>query len=271
LKRDILAGLFGRPVRFSTLCCWPRDLAYYRRNTWAGRLRDPRTGGWVLDSPANNAMAHHLHNLLFLAGRDQRSSASPAAAEAELYRAYAIESADTACCRLRTDDGLEILFHASHVTTRPIDPAFRLEFEDAVVTFEGTPPAIVASDGGGRRKEYGAPDDTPQFKKLFDAIEAVGNPAAVIPCGPEAASAQTIAVDLMHRSAGDALDYPRRMVDDQGDRRCVPGLADTLERCYREEVLPSEAGEPWARRGRPVDLAPCSPSEAPFSTDGRPR
>lgn len=254
LKRDILAGLFGRPTRFSTLCCWPRDLAYYQRNTWAGCLRDPATGRWVLDSPANNAMAHHLHNLLFLAGPDQSSSARPAAVEAELYRAYAIESADTVSCRLRTNERLEILCHASHATTRRIDPVFRLEFEEALVTFEGETPAIVACSSTGQRKEYGAPDDTPQFKKLFDAIEAVGNPAATIPCGPEAASAQTLAVNGMHESAGEALGFPAALVEDRGDRRSVPDLADTLERCYRGAVLPSETGAPWARRGETVHL-----------------
>src|SRR5690606_19167553 len=36
LKRDIMAGDFGRPVCLKTLCFAPRTAAYYHRNTWAG-------------------------------------------------------------------------------------------------------------------------------------------------------------------------------------------------------------------------------------------
>ena len=75
LKRDILAGLFGQPLRFKCLCLWPRDLEYYGRCNWAGKIMDSE-GRWVLDNPANNAMAHFLHNLLYLAGDGQYSSLS---------------------------------------------------------------------------------------------------------------------------------------------------------------------------------------------------
>ena len=40
LKRDIRAGRFGAPIRVKTCCLWPRTLSYFRRNGWAGRLRD---------------------------------------------------------------------------------------------------------------------------------------------------------------------------------------------------------------------------------------
>ena len=61
LKRDILDGRFGRPLRLKTLVLWPRAEKYYRRNDWAGRVRTPE-GQWVLDSPVANATAHYLHN-----------------------------------------------------------------------------------------------------------------------------------------------------------------------------------------------------------------
>ncbi|MCG6986932.1 MAG: Gfo/Idh/MocA family oxidoreductase, partial [Gemmatimonadetes bacterium] len=61
LKADILRGRLGRPLRARTLTLWPRTEAYYGRNDWAGRKRDS-AGRWILDSPASNAMAHHLHN-----------------------------------------------------------------------------------------------------------------------------------------------------------------------------------------------------------------
>jgi len=255
LKRDILAGLFGRPIRFSTICCWPRDAAYYRRNSWAGRLRDAASGRWVLDSPANNAMAHFLHNLLYLGGDEADRSAVPRDVQAELYRAYPIESCDTVASRIRTTSGVEILFYASHVTEAQIDPEFRLEFEDATVTFGGPTPSIVAIDAAGHRTDYGSPEATPQFQKLADAIDAAGG-AALARCGPEAASCQTLAVNGLHESVPDARWFPKMMVseDDPAGRRYVPTLDDTLRHCYRRAALPSESGVGWAVAGPRVEL-----------------
>jgi predicted dehydrogenase len=255
LKRDILAGLFGRPLRYRALCCWPRQLAYYQRNQWAGRLTDPASGRWVLDGPANNAMAHFLHNLLYLGGTDIHLSADPRTVEAELYRAYPIESCDTAACRVVADTGLEILVYASHVSAAPLEPRFTLEFETASVTFEAQGAPITARDRSGRLKQYGTPDDTRQFKKLFDAVDSVRSAAPVV-CGPEAAMAQTLAVNGMHESASGPLSFPDALVvtDDREGSRHVAGLGDALMQCYDSWTLPAEAGFAWARAGRAVNL-----------------
>ena len=76
LKRDIESGLWGEPVRMKSLCLWPRRESYYRRNDWAGKIQDSE-GQWILDSPANNAMAHFLHNMLYLLGETPSASAVP--------------------------------------------------------------------------------------------------------------------------------------------------------------------------------------------------
>jgi predicted dehydrogenase len=263
LKHDILSGAFGRPRRFSALCCWPRDEAYYRRNQWAGRLRDPQSGRWVLDSPANNAMAHSLHNLLYLAGGGTTASARPERVQAEMYRVYDIESCDTTICRVRTREVPEILFYASHSTQAAIEPRFSLDFDEATVVFDEQPRTIVATDRAGRRKEYGAPDDTPQFKKLFDAIDMAGH-ARLEPCatgtealcGPEAATAQTLTVNGMHESVRDIPSFPAALVDGRAPgRRFVPGLDELLRRCYERGEMPHEAGADWAVAGREVELA----------------
>lgn len=256
LKRDILAGGFGAPVRASALCCWPRDFAYYGRNDWAGRLRDGATGRWILDSPANNGMAHFLHNLFFLLGRALPVSAVPHEVEAEMYRAYPLESADTAVCRAVTKEGVEVLFYASHVTKGTIAPRFRLEFEDAVVTCGEESPEIVAVHRQGNMRRYPAPDATPQFHKLTVAIAACasGLPDPEIPCGPEAARSQTLCLNAMHESVGDVADFPARLVQREGprDRLLVDGLDDVLLRCWQQRALPSEIGVPWATRGRRI-------------------
>ena len=258
LKRDLLEGRYGRPLRVATLCAWPRHAAYYRRNSWAGRLRDSVTGAWVLDSPANNAMAHFLHNALFLVGPDTARSAVPAAVTAELARAYALESADTAACRILTDNGCEVLFLASHVTEHRIEPRFRLECEAGVVTFGETGRQIEGTASDGRVAGYGDPDSTPQFRKLLVAIDRVRRPGAIV-CGIEAAAAQTVCVTAMHESAPAIVSVPGSLRRGRPDDRVyVVRLEDELQRCYQSGVLPSEIGCPWAVPGRRV--VPTLPS-----------
>ena len=113
LKRDILAGGLGAPRRLRSVCLWPRDEVYYTRNDWAGRQR-AADGSWILDSPVNNAMAHDLHNMLYLLGPSIDRSAQPVEIVAELYRANDIENFDTAALRVRTTSGAEVLFYGSH-------------------------------------------------------------------------------------------------------------------------------------------------------------
>jgi predicted dehydrogenase len=259
LKRDILAGHFGRPLKLSALCCWPRDASYYHRNDWAGRLRDPHTGRWVLDSPANNAMAHYLHNLFYIVGPELHLSARPHLLQAELYRAYPVETFDTAMCRVIAENGTEMLFLASHATEGTFDPRFRLEFEDAIVTYGENGGGIVAVGRKGERKCYGAPDDTPQFHKLFAAIDYVKGIGSLV-CGPEAALSQTLCINGLHESVTEIPSFPAALIRRAGtpERIYVSGLDDVLLRCYREGKLPGEAGIPWAAAGRPISLADYS-------------
>lgn len=113
LKERLLSGEFGA-VRGATLSAlWPRPAEYFARNAWAGRLVvDNRL---VLDSCFGNAMCHFVHNLLFWTGRpDLFSWAQVAAVRAELYRAHAIEGADTFFVETDTADGVTLRLAVSH-------------------------------------------------------------------------------------------------------------------------------------------------------------
>jgi hypothetical protein len=223
---------------------------------------DPESRAWVLDTPANNAMAHFLHNALFLLGPAMDRSAMPVEVQGELYRALQIESADTAACRLRTDAGADVLFLASHATELGIDPRFRLECDDAVITCGEHSRDIVARTNAGEARSYGDPDSTSQFQKLFVAIDlahasrgAARETDTAVACGPEAAMAQTLAVNGLHESAPTIVNFPAASVcRPEADRFAVRGLREQLLDLYRFWQLPSEAGYDWASAGRVVDL-----------------
>jgi len=266
LKEDIRAGLFGAPKRFKCLYLWPRDTAYYERNDWAGKRTDAE-GAWVLDSPAQNAMAHDLHNMFYILGKEPETSARPAEVEAELYRANAIENFDTAAARVRTEEGVEILFLVSHASEEDRGPVVRYEFEKGVVRCESRTSGLWAELSDGARRSYGVPDDEP-MNKLWRSIADVGVAGARPLCGLEAAASQTLCVNGMQDSMPEVREFPAelvRAVEGPGARRLsvqtpgakrlvVEGLDKALMKCYETWRLPSEMDFSWSARGAVVGL-----------------
>ena len=113
LKRLLMEGLIGRIEWVALRAVWPRGEHYYERATWAGHFK--RGGVWVMDSPAQNALAHFVHLALFLMGPRRDESALPTEVEAELYRANpAIENYDTISARVRVETGAHLLVLLTH-------------------------------------------------------------------------------------------------------------------------------------------------------------
>ncbi|MEM6314402.1 MAG: Gfo/Idh/MocA family oxidoreductase, partial [Planctomycetota bacterium] len=124
LKRCLIDGMFGKPMRAVVHGIWPRPASYYQRNDWAGALR--RHDTWVLDSPLNNAMAHFVNQPLFLLGPTLDTAATVARVTVELWRARpGIENFDTCSLRVglgRGGDTLDLVViytHAGRTTQHP--------------------------------------------------------------------------------------------------------------------------------------------------------
>jgi predicted dehydrogenase len=256
LKRDILEGVLGKPVRFTTKVLWPRPLSYYNRNTWAARLKAP-DGSWILDSPANNATAHYLHNCFYVLGATRETSARPVDVEAELYRANDIENYDTAAIRTHTEEGVEILFLTSHPVEENVGPTLKYEFEHAVVRFDDRGGTLLAAFDDGRTKDYGDPFED-EGRKIWECIDAVRT-GAVPACGIAAASSHTLCINGAQESPSRIMEFPESLVrrHTYGEETLVyvERLLGVLQRCYEDVRLPSEyADVAWARAGRRLDL-----------------
>ncbi len=254
LKRDIMAGRFGRPQRLNTLALWPRSHAYYARNTWAGKQKTAG-GAWVLDSPVNNAVAHYLHNMLFLLGAQLDRSATPVSIQAELYRANAIENYDTAALRVIVEGGAEILFYASHAVSERVGPVLRAGFERGVIHMDGLSERLIAQTDDGAQIDYGIPDNGVRGKleAMLNAIEH----GAPVTCGIETARAHTLCVNGAQESAP-ITPFPAAHIHeiDSADGRltCVAELGAALQACAQAGQLPAEMGFAWARAGSVIDL-----------------
>jgi predicted dehydrogenase len=255
LKNDIRAGMYGQPRRLKCLYLWPRNETYYKRNDWAGKLRDAE-GRWILDSPANNAMAHDLHNMFYVLGRERETAVRPVRVEAELYRAQEIENFDTAALRCLTGDGVEVLFYVSHAASVDTGPVFSYEFERGEIRGAGRDTDVKGLSPAGQ-KNYGSPDKEP-LRKMGEAIDSVDGrdlPA----CGLEAALGQIMAVNGAQDSMPEVQKFPGTLIVSKGEpggrEVTVAGLAKVFEECYRKNALPSELGVSWSRKGRLVSLA----------------
>ncbi|MBN2452036.1 MAG: Gfo/Idh/MocA family oxidoreductase [Lentisphaeria bacterium] len=253
LKADILAGRLGAPRRLRTLVLWPRGETYYRRNQWAGAQRAP-DGTWILDSPANNAAAHYLHNMLYLTGPAADRSDMPRRLRAELYRANPIGNFDTCAVRARTESGAEVLFYASHAVRNSRGPEFLFEFDRASVRFEGK--SVTARFADGSVHDYGNPN-ADGARKLWDCVRAAREETPIA-CGPETASAQTLCINGMYESLPTPAAFPPEWVQCHGDTGsrmlCVEGLEDVLAGAYARGALPAEEKVPWATTGDEIDL-----------------
>jgi len=255
LKRDIMAGRFGRPKRLTTVALWPRTAAYYARNDWAGKQKTAG-GAWVLDSPVNNAVAHYLHNMLFLLGERLDRSAAPLRIQAELYRANAIENYDTAALRVEVEGGTEILFYASHAVRERIGPVLRAEFERGTIHMDGLSNRLIAQTTDGAQINYGVPDNGVRAK-LQAALDAIAS-GAPIPCGIEAARAHTVCVNGAQDCVDEIASFDgsliRQIDGPDGRLTFVDGLETALQACAGAGRLPAEMGIAWARPGRSIDL-----------------
>jgi predicted dehydrogenase len=245
LKQRLLAGAIGPLRRLVVHAAWPRSHAYYTRNAWAGRLRLGEDA--VLDSPVSNAMSHFLMVMLFLAGRTERDLAVPARLGAELYRAQAIESFDTAVMHLETAEGLRLDFYGTHSSREIGRPALRVVGEQGEAEWVQDSHARLTG-AAGAWEQRAAPESDTRERMLRDVLaHRRGEPAFI--CHPEMAAVHVACVAELHRQGSIRVIPPDRLAHyraDGVDFTHVPELDGQLARAARDGVSLAEAGAVWA-------------------------
>jgi len=258
MKQAILHGDLGEVEAIKFYGLWPRDDDYYQRNSWAGRLRGA-DGAWILDSPYNNALAHQLNQIAFLAGATLKRSATPTAVRAELYRARNIASADTACIRCATQEGITLWCFVTHASQANEGPVLTVRGRGSISwTFQGT--VVRRRDGSEQRLPSQRGLDGRDVRELImDALcrKLAGDPDAFV-CDLAIAKAQTIIVNGAHDSSPIRA-APREMVrrEERSGKTWViwHGIDDLIRRAAQEERMFHEYSAPWAAAGREVSVA----------------
>ncbi|MFA6815521.1 MAG: Gfo/Idh/MocA family oxidoreductase [Lentisphaeria bacterium] len=255
LKQDIIAGKFGRPIQFKNIVLWPRNQKYYTRNNWAGCQKNAK-GDWVLDSPVNNANAHHLHNMLYLLGKTSNTAIKPLQIQAELYRANPITNYDTAALRCKTEDDVDILFYVSHAVSFTLGPIINYKFEKATIIGELDGHYFVRYNDG-HMEDYGAMNYT-HGNKLWQCVHAVRT-KGIVPCDVHTALSQTICMNGAQDSCPEIISFPKEIMESTGEGSeklyVVKELTNILSLCFSQGMLPSELGCcPWAKPGKIINL-----------------
>ena len=255
IKATVLDKRLGRLRSAKTMVLWPRGADYYERNHWAGRLKfNERT---IYDSPAQNAAAHYMQNMLYIAGEQAASSAVPKSVYGENYHAQRIESADTQYLRIETVSGVTIRFMASHATEATRNPLSEYDFEDGRITWtfdDGGAAHIYTGRGSDQRlvetlrNEEGDIHLLP-FLGIIRAIENGEKPPAIIDnC-------------LQHTMCVNALFAPLNVINDigaphteisdnpRGGNVVIRGIEELMARMYEQDQSFAEACAPWGREG----------------------
>ena len=256
LKRRLLEGEWGDLLSLSFYGAWRRDTAYYQRSPWAGKLLDGRL---ILDSPFGNAASHHIHNLLFFAGREEIFSwALPGKVRCEMYRAYDIESADTVFSTMTTPDGIELRTAVSHACQTQHDLVEILHCERAEIRIRPYQHVEII-DRSGKREIHKTPADIKLLKENFVHYLHYLRGLAERPL--------TTLADCRPLVIWNALNYLSTQQiqtvpsgawqDDTAEqkpstRRFIIGIEEVMSRYIATGAFPSEQGVCWCHRSESV-------------------
>ena len=250
VKALVCEGHLGKVNQIKGFGCWPRDPAYYGRNGWAGRLAVDDT--WVLDSPHNNALAHAVNAMCYMACPQPGAALIPSSVQGELYRANDIESADTVVLRMRSVDGVEVFFAMSHCTDRNVDPTFVISAEKGSLELDYRGEIRIEWADGQEEKHEAEEEVT---RVLEDVVEVVAGSKEQLACPLAVTRSQTLCTcGTFESSAINEIPNELRFVNNEDEGIVIREMTETVQRAFAEAALFSEMGISWARPGDEIDM-----------------
>ena len=259
LKARIGDGRLGAVKRAALVCGWPRSDTYYARNDWTGRMK--KDGYWVLDSPMNNAMAHYLQNLLYLASPLPDAAATPSNVTAELYRSRQLESCDTAVVRINCDTGSQLHFYVTHCSATTFGPQMKLFCENGAVQWEKYNGETTIQYHNGEEEKFANTETSWNFEGFRNFVQAIRGEARLL-CPPEVCRSQTLVINAAHESCPQIASFPADLIRTESAPETIPsplsegvfkrvqGIDVLLQQAYAEEKLFAEMGVAWAKNGK---------------------
>ena len=255
IKQVISNGELGKIKSVKAIGLWPRPNSYYNRNGWAGKLKSG--GGWILDSPVNNALAHYINLVLFFGGDSEHETAEVTWAQSALYRARPdIETFDTAFIKMKSKSGIDLFFATSHAPEAQLDPIIEIKGESGSVRWTLRDFCIKrngADDECGENPPHEGERDNCIQKTLARLADA-----STFIYTPRHAKTQTQVVDAAH-TFSPITQVPEKFVHTIAAKPEDPANADTravwkgldalARKCFNEMRLPTAEDIPFAVSG----------------------
>ena len=236
LKRDILDGVFGKPISTKFLFAPYRKFEYYARGGgYAGQVYT-KDGRVILDSPASNACAHYLQEMLFLLGSEMDTTAEPTLVAGECMRANDITNFDTCTLKMTVNGNIPVYFASSHAAEANTPISAKYTFENAVVTIEGG--HLKATFRDGTVKDYGDPSDKQYTTKILHCLDAIENGTTPV-CTVKTALPHVKLIGDVYRNIP-IIEFTENEKVCTEERVYVPGLHEKLIQAYEKECLLSE-------------------------------
>ena len=257
MKRVVLDGLIGTVEAVKCKGLWPRSDGYYQRNDWAGRVKSGED--WILDAPFNNAFAHYLNMLCFFAGNRFEESTRVETVRAELYRAREIETADTACMRVETADGIPLFLWVTHSCEKRgmDDEGPELEIRGSHGSLIWTPQRIIHRSLQGEEDFWPVSDIDQIRSAMLEAVLQRISGEEVFTCGLKIARVQTLCSSAAFESSR-VHSIPLACLRGHGNPKDrfteIRGIETLCAEAFQQERLWSEMAVPWARAGREIRL-----------------
>jgi predicted dehydrogenase len=248
LQKRIISGEFGEVKRITAVTGWTRPDSYFMRNSWAGKLND--NGEWVLDGTVNNPTAHTLSNELFLASKQYEKKAVPQTVKAELYKAHNIESEDTSCVRIITEDNVEVFFTASLCSKEIFGPEIKVQCELADINYSNYSSATIKYNDCRKDERIESSDQTRSVEHMLLSIAECYEKDLSCRGSLEICRPFTLTVNSAFESSGFTHQIPaqylERLTIEEEEYTYIRNLSKILKTAFTESKLFSEIGVPWA-------------------------
>lgn len=236
LKKDILDGVLGKPVSTKFLFATFRKFVYYGRGGgYAGQVYT-KDGRMILDSPASNACAHYVQEMLFLLGSEMDVTAEPTLVSGECMRANDITNFDTCTLKMTVNGNIPVYFATSHATEANTAVTAKHTFENAVVTLDGG--HLIATFRDGTVKDYGNPSDEQYTTKILHCLDAIKNGTTPVCTVKTALPHVKLVRDIYQNIPVTEFAESEKVYTEE--RVYVSGLREKLMEAFEKECLLSE-------------------------------
>jgi len=221
---------------------WRRDEAYYARSAWAGHRRLGEIV--VADGAMTNPFAHGVALALRLA--DPSGTRPIRSARFEPYRAYPIDTDDTASARIELEGAAPVTVAVTLCAEREFEPYVQVRGSAGQATVWYTEDRLLFEPREGESVEIKG-DRVELIDDLVACLDT--DPAGDALCSPLRATRSFTAVLEAIQDGPQATPIPKRYLRMGAGSRTIPGIEDAVVEAGARGLLFSEVGGlPWANR-----------------------